>query len=96
MAFGLLVQLVLEGSPRATVEQVLDFSTKVGLLMTLAQIGLTSLPGDVLEQIARHATAPGETIHNEPFEVTPNSVRDAILAADAWGRDWIRWNSQRL
>jgi hypothetical protein len=35
-----------------------------------------------------HSNAPGETIHNEPFEVTPDMVADAILAADALGRDW--------
>ena len=44
VAFGLLVQLVLEGSPRATVEQVLGFSTEVGLPITLAEIGLPELP----------------------------------------------------
>ena len=89
VAFGLLVQLVMEGSPRATVEQVLNFSTEVGLPITLAEIGLPELPGDLLGQIARRATAPGETIHNEPFEVTPDMVADAILAADAaLGRDW--------
>ena len=86
VAFGLLVQLVMEGAPRATVEQVLGFSTEVGLPITLAEIGLSDLPRDMLAQIAARATAPGETIHNEPFEVTPDMVADAILAADALGR----------
>ena len=86
VAFGLLVQLVMEGAPRATVEQVLGFSTEVGLPITLAEVGLSELPRDLLTQIARRATAPGETIHNEPFEVTPDMVADAILAADALGR----------
>ena len=44
VAFGLLVQLVLEGSSRTTVEQVLGFSTEVGLPITLAEIGLSNLP----------------------------------------------------
>ena len=91
VAFGLLVQLVMEGAPRATVEQVLGFSTEVGLPITLAEIGLSDLPEDLLAQIARRATAPGETIHNEPFEVTPDMVADAILAADALGRAWSRY-----
>ena len=94
VAFGLLVQLVMEGSPRASVEQVVDFSTEVGLPLTLAEIGLPELPGDLLCQIACRATAPGETIHNEPFEVTPDMVADAILAADALGRDWKKWNRE--
>jgi glycerol dehydrogenase len=86
VAFGLLVQLVMEGAPRATVEQVLGFSTEVGLPITLAEIGLSNLPQDTLAQIAARAAAPGETVHNEPFEVTPDMVADAILAADALGR----------
>ncbi len=86
VAFGLLVQLVLEGSSRTTVEQVLGFSTEVGLPITLAEIGLSNLPQDTLAQIAARAAAPGETVHNEPFEVNPNMVADAILAADALGR----------
>jgi hypothetical protein len=58
------------------------------LPVTLAQIGLTDLPRDLLQQIANRATAPGETIHNEPFEVRPEMVADALLAADALGRAW--------
>jgi glycerol dehydrogenase len=94
VAFGLLVQLVLEGAPRATFEQVLGFSTEVGLPITLAQVGLPELPDDLLGQIARRATAPGETIHNEPFEVTAHTCADAVLAADALGRDWKKRNRE--
>jgi glycerol dehydrogenase len=50
---------------------------------TLAELGLRELSGDVLGQMARRATAPGKTIHNEPFEVTPDMVADALFAADA-------------
>jgi glycerol dehydrogenase len=88
VAFGLLVQLVLEGAPRTTVDEVLGFSSSVGLPITLADIGLPEPTRDRLDPIARRATAPGETIHNEPFEVTPEMVADAILAADAMGRAW--------
>jgi glycerol dehydrogenase len=88
VAFGLLVQLVLEGAPRTTVDEVLGFSSSVGLPITLADIGLLEPTRDRLDPIARRATAPGETIHNEPFEVTPETVADAILAADAMGRAW--------
>jgi glycerol dehydrogenase len=88
VAFGLLVQLVLEGAPVATANEVLGFSAEVGLPITLADIGLPDSPGDWLDPIARRAAAPGETIHNEPFEVTADMVRDAILDADALGRAW--------
>jgi glycerol dehydrogenase len=88
VAFGLLTQLVLEGQPRTVLNRVLGFATEVGLPITLAEIGLSELPRDVLEGIAVRATAENDTIHNEPFEVTADMVTDAILAADAMGRAW--------
>jgi len=88
VAFGLLVQLVLEGKPRSILNQVLAFATEVGLPITLAEIGLTQLSKELLEQIANRATAKGETIHNEPFEVTADMVVDAIQAADDLGQCW--------
>ena len=88
VAYGLLTQLILEGKPRSVIDPILTFSSAVGLPITLAEIGLTELPDDMLTQVAQRATAEGETIHNEPFEVQPDMVADAILAADSMGRAW--------
>ena len=88
VAFGVLVQLVLEGKPRSLINQVLAFATDVGLPITLGDIGLKEVSSDLLKQIATRTTAEGETIHNEPFEVRPEMVVDAIRAADATGRSW--------
>lgn len=93
VAYGLLVQLVLEGQPRAVLDPVLAFASTVGLPLTLAEVGLADLSRHMLEQIATRATAAGETIHNEPFEVRPDMVADAILAADAIGRAWQKRSS---
>ena len=49
---------------------------------------MAEIETELLDQVAVRATAEGETIHNEPFEVRPDMVADAILAADALGRDW--------
>ena len=95
VAFGLLVQLVLEGATCETFDQVLAFSFEVGLPITLTDIGLTNLTRDQLAPIAVRATALGETIHNEPFEVRPDMVADAILAADAMGRAWRKHHEAR-
>jgi glycerol dehydrogenase len=95
VAFGVLVQLVLEGKPRDVIEEVLHFSTEVGLPTTLAHIGLDDPSPETLERIAGRATAEGETIHNEPFEVLPDMVVDAIRAADALGRDFSHRCTQR-
>jgi len=95
VAFGLLTQLVLEGQPRSVLDRVLGFAMEVGLPLTLADIGLPELPKEVLQKIAIRATAKNDTIHNEPFEVRPDMVADAIMAADAMGRAWRKDHSPR-
>ena len=47
--------------------------------------GAAGAAGDVLE-VARLACAPADTLGNMPFEVTPEKVAAAMLAADAYGR----------
>lgn len=88
VAFGVLVQLIMEGQSHSVMEEVLRFSTAVGLPVTLAGIGIDQITPDMLDRIAARSTAKGETIHNEPFEVHPEMVADAIRAADAIGREW--------
>jgi glycerol dehydrogenase len=96
VAYGLLVQLVLEGQPRSVVEPVLRFAMEVGLPITLGEIGLNELPGEMLQRVASRATAKGETIHNEPFEVRSDMVADAIVAADAMGQAWKTKNQRTV
>ncbi len=90
VAFGALVQLVLEGQSGDLVHEVLGFCQAVELPVTLAQIGLDGIGAEELTRIATRATAAGETIHNEPFAVTPEMVVDAIRAADGLGRAHAR------
>ena len=90
VAYGVLVQLILEKKPQPLVEEVLEFATRVGLPTTLAAIGLAEMTDEMLDQIAVRSTAEGETIHNEPFTVQPRMVAEAICAADALGREWKR------
>jgi glycerol dehydrogenase len=85
VAFGVIVQLMLEEHPQGVVDEVLAFSTSVGLPVTFQGIGLDNPDADVLKEIARRATAPGETIHNEPFPVKPENVVEALRAANAAG-----------
>src|SRR5205085_4548946 len=56
VAYGLLVQLTLEGQPRSVVERVLRFASEVGLPITLADIGLVELPKKQLQDVAERAT----------------------------------------
>jgi glycerol dehydrogenase len=86
VAFGTLVQLVLENSAKSEIDEVLSFCTQVGLPVTLAEIGLEELSGEMLERIAVRASQVGESIHNEPCDVSPARIADAILTADRIGR----------
>lgn len=86
VAFGLISQLMLESQPPSLIDEVLAFSVNVGLPTTFAQIGIGSPDRELLEHVARRATAPGETIHNEPLMVTPERVVEAMQAADAAAR----------
>lgn len=85
VSFGLLTQLVLEGQPSSEIEEVMNFSLQVGLPITLADVGLPSLPSDLLLRISERTVAEGETAHNEPFKVSAEAVADAIVTADAIG-----------
>lgn len=86
VAFGVLVQLQLEGAPPALVNEVIAFCRAVGLPTTLAGIGCADLSESLVQQVADRAVMAGETIHNEPFPVTAELVVAAIRAADAAGR----------
>jgi glycerol dehydrogenase len=83
VAFGLVSQLMLESQPQSVVDEVLAFSESVGLPITFAQIGIGNHSLELLERVAKRATAPGETIHNEPVAVTPERVVEAMRAADS-------------
>lgn len=85
VAFGVLA-LVLEGAPAAEFDTVLDFCAEVGLPTTFAALGLDDPDQETVTTIAARATAPGETIHNEPFTVDVPMVVDALRTADALGR----------
>jgi glycerol dehydrogenase len=90
VAIGVCAQLFLEKQPTPLVEEVYSFCAQVGLPVTLAQVGIKKPTDALLKQIAQRATAPGESIHNEPFAVTSEMVVDAIKAADTFGRAYLR------
>lgn len=86
VAFGTLVQLVLENASSEELEEVLQFCLCVGLPVTLAQIGLADATREQLMQVAKASCAEGESIYNMPMEITADKVFAAIVAADAIGR----------
>ena len=88
VAFGVLVQLVLENAPLEEIEEVLYFCNEVGLPTTLKELNITEASEEKLMDVAKLSCAEGETIYNMPFEVTAEDVYAAILAADALGENF--------
>ena len=86
VAFGLITMLVLEERPAEVLEEVVDFCLRVGLPVSLGDIGVEGVGREDLESVAEAACVEGETIHNMPFEIQPGMLVDAMIAADALGR----------
>ncbi|MGD6730350.1 MAG: glycerol dehydrogenase [Pleomorphochaeta sp.] len=85
VAFGTLTQLVLENAPIEDIEEVIEFCTSVGLPTTLADLGIKEIKEEEIMKVATLACAEGDTMANMPFDVTPNDVYAAILAANELG-----------
>jgi glycerol dehydrogenase len=87
VAFGVLAGLHLTGAPADEVDTVYSFCEEVGLPTTLADIGLGAVDRRGLMAVAEKACAPGAPIHHEAGVITSEKVLDAMLAADALGRE---------
>ena len=86
VAFGTLVQLVLEDAGEDELMEVIDFCTEVGLPVTLKALGIEEVKSEQIMEVAKLACAPEDTMGNMPFEVTPEDLYAAIMGADALGR----------
>jgi len=86
VAIGTLASLFLTDKPAEVIDEVYSFCEAVGLPTTLAEIGLGDVSDEDLLKVGAGATAPGETIHNEPIPVSAETVFAALRAADAYGK----------
>jgi len=89
VAFGTLVQLVLEDMPEEELAEIIEFCIEVGLPVTMKELGVAELTDEKCMAVAELACADNDTLHNMPFEVTPASVAAAIKAADALGHYYL-------
>ncbi len=86
VTFGTIVQLVLEGRSPDQIIDYMKWAHSIGLPINLEELGLKEVSDEDLWKVAEKAVAPGETIHNEPFEVDAEKVFNAIKVADSLGR----------
>lgn len=86
VCFSLLAQLVLEGRSGKEIEELIDFCISLDLPICLRDLGITKINERELLKISEILCRENERkISNEPFQVTPVMVRDAIMAADEMG-----------
>jgi glycerol dehydrogenase len=86
VAFGVLTGLQLTDAAPSEVDTVYSFCEDVGLPTTLADIGLGNADRQKLMPAAEKACAPGQPVHHEAGEITPEKVLHAMRAADAIGQ----------
>ncbi len=87
VAFGIITQLILENAPEEELYEVIDFCRAVGLPVSLEELGVTEDKKEKAWIVAQAACGEGEVGFNMPMEITPERYYNAILAADAIGRD---------
>lgn len=87
VAFGTIVQLVLENRDIIEIKEIINFCKKLGLPTTLLEMGIKDNINEKIEKVAAASCNEGETIHNFPYEIVPEMVYNAILLADKLGTD---------
>ncbi|WP_199729727.1 glycerol dehydrogenase [Aerococcus agrisoli] len=83
VAYGVLVQLVLESRSEEEILKYANFFKAIGLPTTLADIHLENASFEDLVKVGELATSEGETLQNFDPEVTATDVAYAIQAVDA-------------
>lgn len=86
VAFGVLASLFLTDRPLDLMDEVYGLCGAIGLPTTFADLGLEGVTDAELLRVAEKTCAEGESIHNEPVEISPALVLAALKAADAEGR----------
>lgn len=85
VAFGTIVQLVLENRDIDIILKVIGFCKSVGLPTKLKDLGIVDNTEASIRKLVKRACIKEESIHNLPFEITQNMVYEAIMVADKLG-----------
>lgn len=83
VAFGILVQLIVEGAPAEEIDEMYDFFNQVGLPTTFADLGIADATPEDIYKVAE--TSMHSYWDVEPFTVNPQMVYDGIQMANTLG-----------
>lgn len=88
VAFGITTQLCLdEDTDVDEMYRIVDFQISAGLPVTFADLKLPGIKRERLMEIGQACAAQGSLCSNHCFPVTADSAVDAMIAADALGRE---------
>jgi glycerol dehydrogenase len=88
VGFGVVSQLCLDDE--MTTEKaraIVDFEIAIGLPVTFADLNLEGIRRERLSVLGKICAGPGSLCKNHPFPITAEDIVDAMLAADAFGRE---------
>lgn len=88
VAFGVIVQMILEERPNEEISKAINFCKSVGLPVSFAELSEKELTPDEIMKVAVAACNPNSFMDREPFKVTPEMTFAALMEADALGRKY--------
>ncbi|MGI6070932.1 MAG: glycerol dehydrogenase [Blautia sp.] len=86
VAFGILVQLIIEGRCKEEIKEIYDFFKAVGLPATFEDLGIKDVTSEEIMKVAEESLKSYWDV--EPFPVTAQKIYDAIVMADILGRKY--------
>lgn len=86
VAFGVLAGLHMTEAKPEEIDRVYSFCEDIGLPTTLNQIGIEGNDKEDLMKVALKSCAPQESIHKEAGLIFPEMVLNALIAANAMGK----------
>lgn len=86
VAYGTLVQLVLEGNNLETLAKYIKFYRAIDMPTTLKEMHLEDASFEDLVKVGEAATAEGETMANVDPEISGEAIAHAIVAVDEYSQ----------
>ncbi|HWQ40543.1 MAG TPA: iron-containing alcohol dehydrogenase family protein [Desulfosporosinus sp.] len=86
VAFGLIVQFVLEEKPQQEIDKFIAFLNSLDLSVTLGQLGIKNDLVQKISEIANGVNISGELLDKLNFEVNSRLIEKAIIKADELGQ----------
>lgn len=88
--FGLIVQFVLEGKSEKEIISLIGLLNKLGLPVTLAQLGIKDNINEKIQIIAESVNFGSSELENLNFKVSKELIKKAIIRVDELGNSSLK------